>query len=846
MRSFNQITAIILAAALLAPCPAPLYARTKKGDRLLAQGKSREIKKDWDAALELYEQALSEDPTDTLYRISTERIRFQAGQAHVDEGLKVRAQGLLGEALIHFQKAYAINPASAAAEQEIRRTQQMIERERQKAKETGKESSATEKSTTPTQAAKRQTEERIASMLALPELKALNQVPINLKMNNQPPKVLFETVAKVAGINLLFDPEYTPGKNLSIEFNNSTLDEALDYLAVVTKSYWKPLSANAIFVTNDNVTKRRDYEDQVMKVYYLNNVNSPQELQEIVTAVRSVADIQRLFVYNAQNAIIARGEADRIALADKIISDLDKPRSEVVVDIMVMEASSVFTRNLTAAIASTGLNVPAAFTPRSGLRVVSQPTTTGTGTGTDTGTGTGTGTNGGSTTSGSNTAIPLSNLGHLASSDYSLILPDAMLQAVLSNGATKVLQAPQLRSVDNQKATLKVGDRQPTATGSFQPGIGGVGINPLVNTQFTYIDVGVNVDLTPRVHENGEVSMHVEVEISSVNGTVNLGGIDQPIIGQRKVIHDLRMREGEVSLLGGLMKQQDTKTVTGIPGLSSIPLLRRLFTGENVQRNKSELMIALIPHIIRRPEITEQNLRGIAVGNSTVVKLNYAPRKADQPQPPKTPAHAPATPGALPATAPPPAPAPATPGALPATAPPPAPAPATPGALPATAPPPAPAPGVPPINLTAPRTPAPAAPARVTFVPSQLEINAGGAISVNVVLENAADAAGAPMQIRFDPKVLRLNDIVPGGLFSSDGQQVAFTKNIFNDNGSATVTLGRPGGVPGVSGSGSLVTLSFQAVGRGATVVSIPNLTVRNSQGATLATMSPELSVNVK
>ena len=129
----------------------------------------------------------------------------------------------------------------------------------------------------------------------------------------------------------------------------------------------------------------------------------------------------------------------------------------------------------------------------------------------------------------------------------------------MSDARSKVLQAPQMRSVDNVKATLKIGDREPTATGSFQPGIGGVGINPLVNTQFTYIDVGVNVDLTPHVHDNGDVSMHIDLEISAVNGTVNLGGINQPIIGQRKITHDIRMHEGEVGLLGGLINTQDTK-----------------------------------------------------------------------------------------------------------------------------------------------------------------------------------------------------------------------------------------------------------------------------------------------
>ena len=199
-----------------------------------------------------------------------------------------------------------------------------------------------------------------------------------------------------------------------------------------------------------------------------------------------------------------------------------------------------------------------------------------------------------------------------------------------------MLQSPQLRAVDNVKATLKIGDREPTATGSFQPGIGGVGINPLVNTQFTFIDVGVNVEITPRVHDNGDVSLHVDLDISSVTGHVNLGGIDQPIIGQRKISHDIRMPEGAVQLLGGLTKYQETKTKTGIPGLANIPILGRLFSGESVDRERQELMIALIPHIVRRPEYTAENLRGIAVGNQQSVHLNYG-RQADA-----TPAAAPA------------------------------------------------------------------------------------------------------------------------------------------------------------------------------------------------------------
>lgn len=797
MRFLRELTAIATLFALCAPL-APLEARTRKGDKLLAQGREREVRKDWDAALEFYEQALSDDPSDAAYQLAVNRVRFQAAQAHVHRGLTVRNQGRLSEALIEFQRAYAIDPSSSAAEQEIRRTQQMIAREKKSAEKLSDE----ERSLTPAQLAKQRAQERIANMLPVPELKPLNPTPITIKMNNQPARVLFETVGKVAGINVLFDPEYTPGKNQSIELTNATLSEALDYLAVLTKSFWKPLSANTIFITNDNTTKRRDYEEQVMKVFYLTNVNTPQELQEIVTAVRSVADIQRLFVYNAQNAIIARGEADRIALAEKIITDLDKPKSEVVVDVIVLQTSTALTRKLAATMAAGGINTPIVYNPRQRIRAGILNTDNSSG---------GEGGEGGGSGTTTSPAIPLSNFGKWATSDYALILPDGLLQAVLNDRGTRVLQSPQLRSVDNQKATLKIGDKQPTATGSFQPGIGGVGINPLVNTQFTFIDVGVNVDITPRVHENNEISMHVELEISSVRDKVNLGGIEQPVISQEKAIHDIRLRDGQVNVLAGLSQNQETKTIVGIPGLSSIPVIKYLFSNEQVERSQSELLIALIPHIVRRPEISEDNLRGVAVGNATVVKLNYG---RDQEQKPAEAPQAPAAPA-------PAAPAPA------------APAPEEP--KPAPAPPAGP-----------PQAAAPTGAARVNLVPAQVEAAQGGTVVVNMVLENAADLFSAPVQIKFDPKVLRLNDVVRGTLMGSDGQQVIFTKNILNDAGTATVNLNRMPGTAGISGSGTLLTLTFQAVGPGVASVEAPQFTARNSKAQPIVTASPVAVVTVK
>jgi general secretion pathway protein D len=805
MPPLNRFIAIVLAAWLAGGLmdPVPLTARTRKGDQYFAEGARHQEKKEWDAALESYQKALAEDPSDVSYQIAADRARVEAAFDHLEKGLKMRSEGMLGDALLEFQKAYVLNPGNSAASQEVERTQEMIERERRRMAETGKEAPPDIRALTPAEESQREIKAKIDRMLPLPELRPLNPQPITIKINNQPPKVLFETVAKVAGLNVIWDPEYQSGKNLSLDLTNSTVEQALDDVSLLTKSFWKPLpGGNTIFVTNDNRNKRNDYEDQVLKVFYLSNVNTPQELQEIVNAVRAVTELTRLMPYNSLHAIIARGEADRIALAEKIINDLDRPRAEVVIDVIVLQASSDFNRQITAALASTGLNVPVNFTPTTALQGANASTTTTSTTSTTSTTGTTTttpttGTTGTTSSTTSPLYIPLNNLGHLASSDFSITLPGALLQAALSNANTKILQSPELRSVDNSKASLKVGEREPTATGSFQPGIGGVGINPLVNTQFTYIDVGVNVDIQPQVHENDEVSMHVEMDISSVAGYVNLGGIQQPIISQNKVIHDLRVREGEVSLLAGLSQTQDTKTVTGIPGLSSIPIIGKLFSGESIDRSKSELMIALIPHIVRRPEITPENLKGIAVGNATTVKLNYAPRTEET---------APAQPGQ-----------PAGPTAP--TAPP-------------TPPPAAP--------------PAPGAAANVFFQPGQVNTTQGSSFTISMTASGVNSAMSAPMRIQFDPKVLRLNDITLGDLMTQGNQPPAFTKNILNDAGTATVQLARPAGTAGALGSGVLVNLVFQAVGSGETNVTVPFFGLLNSQGQSLFNGTPQVTVNVK
>src|ERR1039458_5053213 len=381
----------VTAACLLLGGTAPLAAHTVQGDRYLAEGRAAAARKQWDAALASYRLALAQDPAEMLYQMAAEKAAFQAADAHISLGRQARAQGRAAEALAEFEKARALAPALAAASQDLAAPREMMRRNDR---------------LPPLERMKQEQEEERDRILPVPELQAGTNGAITLTMVNQSPKVLFETVGKYAGMNVLFDPEYQPGKNLSLTLDGVTATQALDHLALLSKSFWKALSQNTVFVTNDNPNKRRDYEAQVTRVFYLSNVNTPQEMQEIINTVRSMADLQRVMPYSTQYAIIARGEADKIALAAALIADLDKPRSEVVVDLLVLEASQVFSRKITAALASTGLSVPVNFSPRASIQTPTASSTTSTTTT--------------STTSTTASTIPLSSLGHLARADFSV------------------------------------------------------------------------------------------------------------------------------------------------------------------------------------------------------------------------------------------------------------------------------------------------------------------------------------------------------------------------------------------------------------------------------------------
>jgi general secretion pathway protein D len=743
-RLIRPAAVLLLAFVVILPASA-----SDSANSFYKKGKEAEARQNYEQAYDYYKQAYDLKPEDLKYRASFARLRFLAGASHVHRGQLLREAGKLDEALAEFQKAEEIDPSSAIAEQEEKRTQKMIDA----AKEGKPQSAAPPPGPL---------EKRIEEAEGPVDLAPMPNVPTTLKMT-QDSKVIYETIGKLAGINVLFDPDYT-SRQIKIELNGVTLQEALDIVALESKTFWRPVTPNTIFVASDNPAKRKEIEQSVIKTFYLANLSQPTELQDVVNAMRQILEISRIQPLPSQDAIVVRGTPDQIALAGKLVDDLDKAKPEVVVDVAIMQVSRDKMHNL-------GISPPTSATVALQNNVNTTSTTSTT-------------TSSSSTTSGTSNQVNLNRLGNLNATDFTVTIPAASLTALFSDSNVKLIQNPQIRSVDGQKASLKIGERVPVATGSFQPGIGGVGINPLVNTQFQYLDVGVNIDITPKVHADGEITLKTSMDISSVTGTSNIGGIDQPVIGRRTIEHEIRLKDGEVSLLGGMLEDQQTKSLSGIPGLSQIPILRYLFSQTNTEHSENEIVFALIPHIVREPAYDMLNERAIDVGTASSIELRRRPEAL----PVSAPASADMTRGGMPAASAPTQPPPPTESDI------------RPELTPGNA-----SPG----------------PATFTFDPATITQPQGATFAVNILLSGAQNVYSVPLQVNYDPKLLQLVNVSNGGFLSQDGQAVALVHRDDESTGTLQITATRPPGASGISGQGAVVTLTFMARTSGQSALTI-------------------------
>jgi len=736
-----------------------------KSNHDFSAGQKAEELQDYDTALADYDRALRSQPSNVEYKLRALQMRFEDSQYHVEQGRKDLNAGQLQMALAEFQHAASIDPSNAAAAQEAKKTLELL--------------AAQSASSQPTNKALSTPSFDSQLLAAPPELKPLSREPINFRATEDA-RTVFETIGKLAGLSVLFDPDFV-SRRISVELPGVTLEQALDAVSLESKAFWKPLSSTVIFVAPDNPQKRRDLEDEEVRTFYLANTLTPQDLTEVVTGLRQLLDLRRVTQVNSDNAIVVRDTPDKLILAAKIIHSIDQVRPEVLIRFEVLSASLDHLRDIGIL---PGQSVGITFNPT----CANQPSNSGCSSST---------TSSSSSTTTTTPTIGLNSLKNLSLADYSATLPGATANAILTDSNTHIIQDPEIRVTDGEKASLKIGQRVPVATGSFEAGVGASTtsvVSPLVNTQFQYIDVGVNIDVTPRVHPDGDVSLTLSIDVSSVVSESNIGGIEQPVIGQNKIGPDqIRLRPGEVSVLGGLFQTTKTNNVNGIPGLAKLPFFKYLFSDNQTETQTSDILIVITPHVLQMPNITSADLRPLAAGTDTNVRVYY---KDEQPQDGGTSALAPSA-------TPPPTQAPS----------------------PAVA-----------------QSPA----AQLQFNPSSATIKPGARVTLGLNVSNVKDLYSIPLLIHYDPSVIQVEDVTNGGFLSGGTQEIAVVQRIDAQHGDVIVSATRQPNTPGVNGSGTLLGLVVRGVAPGTSPIQILQVNGRNSQQQPIPMVSGEATIKVQ
>jgi general secretion pathway protein D len=510
----------------------------------------------------------------------------------------------------------------------------------------------------------------------------------------------------------------------------------------------------------------------------------------------------------SESAIVMRGTPDELLLARKLVDNLDKARPEVVIDVAVLEVSRDVLRNI-------GIQLPQTasinFQPSN-----SNLTNTSTSTSTDTNTGSG---SSGSTAS----SITLNNLAHLNSTNFAVTIGQAAVDLLLTDSRSRIIQNPQIRASDGQEATLKIGERIPIATGSYQTGAATAIVSSLVNTQFQYIDVGVDMTIKPTVHFDRDVTLKSKIEVSATNGNTNIGGITEPIITQRTVDHTIRLKDGEANLLGGILQHQTTYTISGTPGLAELPLIKYLFSTQQKEVSDDEIVFLMIPHVVRAEQINPEDVQEIDTGTGTNIEVRQlnslqevsASRAVGQNE------GASATTTFGQQTPPQPAAAPVNAAAAAQQA------------------------------MSRMQQQASAGPPiQIQLTPPQATEKVGSTFQMAVNMDGGSDVFAVPMDVHYDPSKLSLINVdtdnkTTSNLLGKDGQAVALAHRD-DGNGDAAIAVSRPPGTKGVSGSGAICILTFQTKAPGDASVSVVRPVVRNSQQQPLPATGSQAIVHIQ
>jgi general secretion pathway protein D len=576
----------------------------------LRRGQTAERSQDYDRAVVEYTKAVRLSPNSPDARTALDRAKLRAAGDHFARGRRFAAIGKYDQALVEYELASELNPTSGEVDTELRATRNQLRAKIAVARE-GK---------TELQTLIERARDQPPPGLDLP---ADVKMPSSLIFRAAGSRDVFLSIAKFADLSIGFDPTFrdTP---ITIDLRNASLENALRAVSDATRAFFRVTGPRTVLVVPDSPAKRREYEEEVIRTFYLSNA----DLKETMDLLRIVLDARRISPTTATNALTIKDTPERIAAAARVVSAIDKARPEVIIDVELLEVDR--TRLL-----EYGLQLASPSSP---------------------------GIDGSATVNGAdNQTLNLRTLRNLSQSDVLLAnLPGLYYRLLKTDTNTRTLANPQLRTSEGIAAQARFGERVPIPVTIFTPiATGGTPQQPI--TSFNYENIGVNIDITPRTHHDDDVSLTLKLAVQSISGQ---GYNGLPTFGNREINTVIRLRDGETNMLAGLIRDDERRTLDGIPGLSDLPIVGRMFAHSHTDTTQTDIILTLTPHIVRILDLSETDLRAFRVGRESPAAVVELPPLQTLP--------APAAPGAPPPAQdqqPPPAPPDAPPPAAPITAP---------------------------------------------------------------------------------------------------------------------------------------------------------------------------------
>jgi general secretion pathway protein D len=525
----------------------------------MRRGQEAEHRQDYDQAVVAYNNVLRLNPNDTNARLALERAKLRAAAQHFQQGRRQAALGRYDQALIEYELASELNPTSGDIEAELRATRAQLKTKIAVSRE-----------------GKTELESLIERSRDLPprgmDLPPDVKLPGTLIFRQASSRDVFLAIARFGDLSIAFDPTFRDVP-VTVDLRNTSLEGALSAVAEATRTFFQVTGPRSVMVIPDNPAKRREYEEEVVRTFYLSNA----DVKETQDLLRLVLDARRISPTTATNAITLKDTPERIAAAARVITAIDKARPEVIIDVELLEVDRTRLQEYGLQFASTnsaGVDGSASLAP------------------------------GGSQT------LTLQALRNLTQADVLLAdLPSLYYRLLKSDTNTRTLANPQLRTSEGMPAQARFGERVPVPVTNFVPiATGGVAQQPI--TSYNYENIGVNIDITPRTHHNDDVTLALRIAVQSISGT---GFNDLPTFGNREINTVIRLRDGETNMLAGLIRDDERRVLEGIPGLSDLPLVGRLFAHSRTESTQTDIILTLTPHIIRVLDVNESDLRAFKV-----------------------------------------------------------------------------------------------------------------------------------------------------------------------------------------------------------------------------------------